>query len=429
MSERFSFIHAADLHLDSPFRGYEQIDDVDGYVKENILKQLRNCTFAALDNIVNACIRYKVDFLILAGDIYDLADRSIRAELRFRRAMEQLAEREISVFVTYGNHDHAQGIRSNLSWPENVHFFSQGEVEYREFIRKGKEIARVYGISYPRREVTENYALRFKRHPGAPFCIGVLHCNVGGVPGHENYAPCRLDDLIGIGMDYWALGHVHSRKILRDGFPWVVYPGNSQGRNPREHSAKGCYLVQVSGNIPTDLQFLPIDNVRWINVDISIDGLNSEEELLNTLINKLTTIKNENNSKSVITPIKLSGRGRLYNLLKNSTLIADLLGEIRLQFTSQSGAFLWPESIKNHTCIDLDKESLIKTQTFMGDLFGLIEEARSNEELRNILLQSIATLEQQVAIHMLSLDEQELDELLERAGELAFDLLWESNGA
>lgn len=120
MNAGFSFIHAADLHLDSPFRGYDEIDFVDPATRENVLRQLRDCTFTTLDNIVQACLAHRVDFLVLAGDIYDLADRSLRAQLRFQNAMEHLAGAGISVFVAYGNHDHDDGRRAMLNWPGNV---------------------------------------------------------------------------------------------------------------------------------------------------------------------------------------------------------------------------------------------------------------------------------------------------------------------
>jgi exonuclease SbcD len=211
----FSFIHAADLHLDSPFRGFEQITDIDESVREYIMGTLRNCTFTAFANIVRACVQNEVDFLVLSGDIFDQACRSLRAQLRFRDAVTELAQRNIKVFVAWGNHDCDDGgAGDRLSWPENVHFFTPGEVGSYEVVRRGREIARVYGISYPRREVSENYALRFRRDSKAPFAVGVLHCNVGGVTGHENYSPCQLSDLLQSRFDYWALGHVHTRRVL-----------------------------------------------------------------------------------------------------------------------------------------------------------------------------------------------------------------------
>lgn len=428
MTGDFSFIHAADLHLDSPFRGFEQIADVvDRPVRENVLRQLRNCTFAALENLVNACIRHRVDFLVLSGDIYDLADRSLRAELRFREAVERLAERKIPVFVAYGNHDHGEGVRSGLTWPENVHFFSPGEVEYREIVRQGKEIARVYGISYPQRDVSENYARLFKRHGEAPFAVGVLHCNVGGIPEHENYAPCRLEDLVEAGMDYWALGHVHARRVLRESGPSIVYSGTLQGRSPREEGEKGCYLVNVSGSGLVSLRFISVDSVRWTGVKVSIDGMKTEDELVNCLNEKLTGIQRAHGNRSVVARIILTGRGPLHRRLKSGAVVDDILGELRLHFAGEEGNFLWPESIQCRTGIPVDKESIRQSETLLGDLLLLAGEARRDGELRTKLRQSLTPLEERIARYISPPGEGELNELLEAAEDLAVDLLWEED--
>lgn len=423
----FSFIHTADLHLDSPFRGFEQIGDVDDAVRDNVLGQLRNCTFAALDNIVNECIRREVDFLVLAGDIYDLDDSSLRAELRFRDAVARLAERGIDVFVAYGNHDYRGELKSRLSWPENVHFFAPGEVEYFGVERLGREVARVYGISYPQREVTDNYARRFKRHQGVPFAVGVLHCNVGGIPGHGNYAPCRLDDLVQSGFDYWALGHVHSRQVLRESDPCVVYPGNPQGRNPREGVEKGCYLVRVAGNGLVNLQFLPTDTVRWTEVAVSIAGMLSIDDLLNHLDNKLTGVRDSSGSRSIVCRIKLFGRGPLHKQLQNESVVNDILYELRQRFAGPVGSFIWPESLQGVTGIPVDKDVLRESGTLLGDLLSLSREARSDGELRQKLRESLESLDKRAGRWLVPPTEEEFDELLEAAEDLAIDLLWDGD--
>lgn len=420
----FSFIHAADLHLDSPFRGLEQVGDVEEPVKENVLRRLRQCTFAALDNIVDACIDHQVDFLILAGDIYDAASRSIRAELYFRKAVQRLAKYNIEALVVYGNHDPDKGLRQRLTWPGNVYFFSSQAVESHVVARRGREIARVYGRSYPQRDVKDNYALEFQRDDGVPFAIGVLHTNVGGVAGYENYAPCRVDDLLRAGMDYWALGHVHSRQVLHDGFPYIVYPGTPQGRNPRETGEKGCYLVQVAGNGLVDLQFLPVDDVRWMEIDLSIEGLENEDELLNYLDAGLEELRQNNAGKSLVVRVNLSGRGRLHHDL-GPALAAGILSELRLRFAGEQGDFLWLESIKCNTGLPADKTMLRKGETLLADLLSLCEDGRNNAGLRAELEQILTPTKGGMAPYLPALEDGEWDGLLEAAEDLAIDLLWE----
>ena len=425
MSGSFSFVHAADLHLDSTFRGFAQIAEGDELVRQNVLTQLRNCTFIALDNIVEACLQNKVDFLLLAGDIFDLADRSLRAQFFFREAMVKLAQRGIRVFVVWGNHDHDEGLRAQLSWPENVHFFASGEVEYSAVERQGREIARVYGISYPRRDVAENYARRFLCHPESPFSIGVLHCNVGGVAGHENYAPCQLDDLLKSRFDYWALGHVHARRVLKDNHPCIVYPGNPQGRHPREGAEKGCYLVKVAGNGLINLQFLPVDTVRWREINVSITGMVNEDDLLRGLENRLQEVQARHPGRSVVVRIRLSGRSPLHKRLQNEATINDLLGELRARFAPARGNFLWPESICGQTGIPVAQETIRRSQTLLGDLLLLSREALTNDDLRARLQQALSPLAEGAGYRLPLPAGEEFADLLAAAEELAVDLLWE----
>lgn len=425
MNGSFSFIHAADLHLDSPFRGFALIDSVDKETKENILSKLRDCTFTALENIVSACLRNKVDFLVLAGDIYDLADPSLRAQLRFRQALERLAEAGIKVYVAYGNHDHHEGWRAELTWPDNVCFFPAGEVSAQPVLRDGREIARIYGISYPRRDVSENYALRFKRDPDAPFALGVLHCNVGGNLEHANYAPCNLQELVGGGFDYWALGHVHGRSLLREQKPCIVYPGNPQGRNPREAGVKGCYLVKVTNGSKVKLDFLATDCVRWERAAESIEYIATEEELLQRLSHKLINIQEYNGGRSVIARIELCGRGEMHRQLQRSGILEGILEELRYRFARPAGNFIWPESVVVNTGALLDKESLRESETLLGDLLTISREARHNEDLRHRLLQLLEPLNSRASRYFNLTGDEDIDALLEAAENMALDLLWE----
>lgn len=433
MNEGFSFIHAADLHLDSPFRGYGQIDFADAATRENVLRQLRDCTFTALDNIVRACLARRVDFLVLAGDIYDLADRSLRAQLRFQNAMEQLAEAGIPVFVAHGNHDHDDGRRAALTWPDSVYFFPPGEVAARPVVRRGLEIARIYGISYPRRDVHENYASLFKREPNVPFALAVLHCNVGGNAEHANYAPCGLEELVRAGFAYWALGHVHSRRLLCKQNPCVVYPGNPQGRNPRETGARGCYLVRVNTGGAIKLEFLAMDGVRWEQVRVPIDGLATEQELLERIDEQLAVLRYRHDGRSVVARLELTGRGVLHRSLRYDGVPEGILEEMRCRFAGPEGSFVWLESIRCSTGLAVDKEALRNSETLLGDLLAISRQARESRgtaggrdgEMRDMLRQVLAPLHHRIARHIPLPEDDEFDALLEAAEDMALDLLWE----
>lgn len=215
----FSFIHAADLHLDSPFRGITAESPA-------IAELLQSATFDVYNSLIDLCIEKQVQFLLISGDIYDGADRSLRAQLRFRDGLKRLADNNIQAFIVHGNHDPYKGHSKSIDWPPGVHVFNYRTAESIPVKIDDTTIAIVSGLSHENRNVKTNLAKKIKGDNSDLFQIGLLHCNVGRNTGHEDYAPCELEDLLNIGMDYWALGHVHERKVLHAD-PYVVYPGNT----------------------------------------------------------------------------------------------------------------------------------------------------------------------------------------------------------
>ena len=205
---KLRFVHAADLHLDSPFSGLRAV------APDEVSSTLRRATFDVYDNIVDLCIEERVDALLVAGDVYDGADRSLRAQLKFVDGLRRLDEAGIRSFICHGNHDPLDGWEARLDLPDGCVRFGP-EVTGEPVFPKDPERATVYGISYPQRDVRENLSPRFRDLPNGGFKIGLLHANVGGNTDHESYAPCSVSDLEETSIDYWALGHVHTRTVLR----------------------------------------------------------------------------------------------------------------------------------------------------------------------------------------------------------------------
>src|SRR5262245_21228315 len=235
--ESLRFIHAADLHLDSPFRGL-------GNASSALKERLQSATLGAFRRVIDHTIESKADFLVIAGDSYDSKDRKLRALVSFRKEMQRLAERHISVFIVHGNHDPLNGWGSGFQLPANVVTFG-GRTDTEPFIRRGREAAQLTGVSYVRERITDNLASSFRPSEGAPYSIAVLHANMGRQSGHADYAPATVGELLSAGFNYWALGHVHNRTVLAAEPAMIVYPGNIQGRNPREAGPRGCYQVDV----------------------------------------------------------------------------------------------------------------------------------------------------------------------------------------
>src|SRR5690606_30208492 len=227
-------------------------------------------SLAAWDDAVAHCVAADVDFVVIAGDVYDDEVAGVRAQLRFLRGLERLSRANVPVFVVFGNHDPAGGRWPAVSdWPPGVTVFGHTGVASVPVIRDGAMIAVVHGISYRQRHETTNLALGFARVPEDVFQVGLLHANVGDVPGHGRYAPCTMPDLVRAGLDYWALGHVHERRVLRPAEPMVAYPGNLQARHPNEPGAKGFLLVEVEAGSAPNASFRPAD--RWRFHDVRVD--------------------------------------------------------------------------------------------------------------------------------------------------------------
>lgn len=441
--KRFRFIHGADLHLDSPFAGMTEIPPA-------IRKVLRQSTFTALNRLVALAIRVKADFVLLAGDVYDLADRSLRAQIRFQKAMAALAEHGISAYIVHGNHDPADGRAARLTWPPSVHFFSHGEVECVPVVTPDREhVANVYGISYPTAAVGDNYALRFRREGHGPYHIGLLHTNVDSDAGHADYAPCTKEQLARAGMDYWALGHVHGRRVLHEA-PHIVYPGNLQGRSIRETGEKGCYVVDVTEEGETLLTFHPLDAVRWLRIPVSIEGAVSEQELKERLEGGLEEARGASGGRPAIVRLELTGRGPLHRIVQSGAYLAELVSELReneaervsgsylyetgnLGDESSSEAdFVWIESVRVSTGLDIDWELLASQKSFLGDLIRFSGELGEDDgQLREFAAECLAPLlNHGKAAKVLAgdnggngLDPAVLDEWLKAAAEMAVDFL------
>lgn len=373
----FRFIHAADLHLDSPFRGLTR-------VPEAIRKVIRGSTFEALERLVDAALRERVQFVVIAGDIYDTEDRSVRAQLRFHRAMERLAEAGIQVFIAHGNHDSLSG--KHLPWqpPQGIRVFAADEPQtFAVRDQHGELLAYVHGISYATAVVTDNLAARFRVRDREVFNIGVLHMNIDGSTEHANYAPASRSQLAAAGMDYWALGHIHVRGVLHEA-PHIVYSGNTQGRSVRETGAKGVYIVDVDETRSVKLSFEPTDAVRWLQTDVSIEGAGSELDVKMLIERELSALREKTDGRPAVVRLVISGRSGLHHELQRTTFLEEFIAEWHetestLAEQDEDYPFIWIESCKLQTRGLIDLELLRKQDSFIGDLLRIASELRADE--------------------------------------------------
>jgi DNA repair exonuclease SbcCD nuclease subunit len=377
------FVHAADLHLDSPFVGLKSI-------APDVAARLRDATFGAYDAIVALCIRERVDALLVAGDIYDGADRSLRAQLRFVEGLRRLEAECIPSFVCHGNHDPLDGWEARLALPAGCHRFGP-ELEGIPLDPEDPGKATVYGMSYPTREVRENLVKRFGHPSKDGIRIGLLHCNAGGNPEHEAYSPCTIEDLASAGVDYWALGHVHGRQVLRDQSPTIVYPGNPQGLQPNEAGARGVYLVEIRGSGNVSLDFRPVDTVRWMQIEVSVERLETEQGLLDLIESMIEQARATAQGRDIVFRMRITGRGSLHYSLRRPDFAGDLQQEINNQWSTQE-PFAWCERVEDATKTPLDRERARRAGDFVGDLLRLVDEANRDQGLLDELAAELETL-------------------------------------
>ena len=370
---RLKFVHAADLHLDSPFRGIRD------EAPEHVAATLHRATFDAYDNIIDLCIRERVDALLVAGDIYDGADRSLRAQLRFVDGLMRLEQAGIRSFICHGNHDPLDGWEARLALPSGCARFGP-EVSGVPVFADEPGRAVVHGISYPTREVRDNLTARFgEALPAGGFNLGLLHANVGGNTDHDSYAPCSVDDLVATGIDYWALGHVHTRQVLRGERPTIAYPGNPQGRNPRETGERGVYLAEVDDLGAVALGFRPVDVVRWGTVEVGIAGLETEQDMLDAIDYAVERFAESSEGRPVVYRLSLTGRGALHGWLRRPGTLPELL-ERTNESRSNGPGWMWCERAEMNTSSAIDPEQVAGREDFAGDLARLSSRFREDPD-------------------------------------------------
>ena len=264
----FRFLHAADLHLGSPFLGLAQKDD-------EVAARFARASRTAFEDLVTKALEEEVSFVVIAGDVFDGEWKDASIALFLNRQLARLSNRGIPTFFLRGNHDAESLVTKSLTWSDKVFEFSTRRPETHRI--EDLRVA-LHGRGFPHREVLENYAVDYPEPVPGWFNIGALHTACGRA-GHENYAPCTAADLAARGYDYWALGHVHAFEIVsRD--PWIVYPGNLQGRSIRECGERGAVIVEVADGVVRKVRRVVTDCARWAEVFVDASPHDDETSLL-----------------------------------------------------------------------------------------------------------------------------------------------------
>jgi len=430
--ELFRFLHTGDLHLDSPVEG------LSAEAPPEVLAVLRAATTNAWNNVVGAAIGHQIDFVVIAGDVFEVASPTLLGQTRFRDGLARLADAGIASFVVHGNHDPLDGRTwaPSLDFPATVHRFGTDAGESVPVMRDGREIARIHGRSYPQSVVRDNYAAGMRAQPGSPFAIGLLHTNVGDRPGHHNYAPCSVEDLRASGMDYWALGHIHQPgQVLAD--PPAFYSGIPQGRDPGELGARGCYVVEVDAARRVTSSFVPTDVVRWHPLEVSIDALADDEAVRRACREAIGSALDASDGRSLVVRLRLTGRGPLHATLARPGYLDDLR-QLLNEERNLALPFAWVESARDLTRPEADLDARREAPDFVGDFLRTVGAARrggrstdpeEHERWEKTLRSSVAPLFDESLRGRRHLaksrpsDDQLAGELLDEAEALGIDLL------
>ncbi len=414
MGRPVRFIHAADLHLDAPFGG---IDARDARVRD----ALAASTYRALDALVATCIERGAEFLVIAGDVYNQAERRVRSQLAFAKAATTLEHARIPIYLVHGNHDPSSGWSAGVTMPGNIHVFADDHVERIAVERDGEQVCALYGRSYRRAAETNNLASEFRREIGDAVAIGVLHTNVGGRAGYDDYAPCTLDDLRAGGMDYWALGHIHKPEIV-SAAPYAVYAGCPQGLDPTQSGPRGCYEVTIDDGV-VSAEFLPLAAIEWQQAEVDVSAAVRLDDVRDAIAAAVDAALAAS-SAPVIVRIDLTGRPEAHVALQAPGALAALAEDAREEALGFE-RWAWIDRVRDRTRPALDLDSLRDAEDFAGDVVRLADDLLGDATAADSFVDEIAaTLLERIGDPSLAPDAADV---LSRARDLALDRLLEGD--
>lgn len=365
------FIHAADLHIDSPLRG------LDGYEGAPV-QRLRGATRLALGALVDLALAQRVDFVILAGDIYDGNWTDFRTGLFFREQMLRLTRKNIHVYIVKGNHDAESQITRQLPPVEGVHVFKSTSPETFTLDELGVAL---HGRSFPNRAVPDDLVEHYPAARPGMFNIGVLHTSLTGRAGHDTYAPTSVELLCAKGYDYFALGHVHAREVVREADPRIVYPGNLQGRHARETGPKGCELVTVSGGAITSAEFIALDVVRWHQLELEADGLADVDALRQRFLAAASALVADEPERLHALRVIVGGQSELHRL--EAAQPGTIAAAIQAGTQDFDQADLWIEQVQLNLRSPLDRQAALARTDALGEVVQLVDQiGASDDDLR-----------------------------------------------
>ena len=365
----FRFLHVADIHLDSPLLNLTRYEDAP-------TDAFRGATRQALDNLVQLAIEEEVQFVLIAGDLYDGDCRDFNTPRWLRNRMEELKAAGARLFIIQGNHDAQSRMKRafRLQLPDNVHLFTTNKPETVSI--EELQVA-VHGQGFATASVTEDLSADYPTSRRGWLNIGLLHTNCGAVEGHDNYAPSTIEGLLAKGYDYWALGHIHKRQLVHESDPWIVYPGNIQGRHINEEGQKGCTLVTVEDGRISSVAHRELDVVRWMRCHVDASGCAEPGEVLTSVVDAIEDSLARAEGRMLAVRLQVTGSTAAHFHLCSYAAHwqEQLLHDIVDRFDDK----VWVEKTEFHTRAAVDVNALTSRDDALGELLRGIRDSDNIE--------------------------------------------------
>lgn len=381
MRESVTFVHVADVHLDAPFQGIAADD-------ERVGRELADATYRAWTRVVDLAIERRVDFVVVAGDAYNSADRSLRAQIALRDGAVRLDAEGIPTLVVHGNHDPLSGWSAGLALPSSAHVFDAGGVERVEAVAEDGFVCAVYGRSFAKAAETGDFTPGYRRAEGDTVAIGLLHANVGSHADYDPYAPCTVEGLRAAGMDYWALGHIHRYEVVSQD-PWAVYAGSPQGLNPKETGEHGCCVVRIARSGAVDVEHVDLAPIAWGAVSIDCATASGIEDVERLVTDACDALRAEA-GRPVVARLSLTGRSAAHGDLARAGALAALREALR---SAQAALrpWVWIDRLDDVTAAAIDLAAIRTGHDFAAEVLAVADELAADPDALAAVIAEIAT--------------------------------------
>ena len=369
----FRFVHTADLHLDSPLKSLALRDS-------KLRNLIDGATRRTLSRLVDVCIDESVDALIIAGDLYDGRQKSIKTGAALSSEMRRLAASDIPVFLIKGNHDARSELTRDLQLPDNVHYFDGRGTPFEL-----GDYAAIHGVSFAKPHCHDSLYPKYRPATADRYNIGIMHTSLAGSDAHDAYAPCSVEELKSHGYDYWALGHIHKRQVYAE-HPAVVMPGIPQGRDIGESGPRSITLVTLDGDNPPLLETRAIHTAEFQRVSVKIEAEMDWTAIINAIDSSLVQARNECHAEHLIARPALTGESALYFELVDGR--ERMLEELRYRCESHEN--IWVEKINLDISAPTMHESWSNDEVPVHQLIN--NEVLQSEQLAAVCATELAAL-------------------------------------